>query len=155
EREAKQAVRHRHERRGIASDAPENCRMVGVESAGQRAERRHDDLARRCDEATARDLSAAEVNPKLRVIMARDLRAGLAALRLVAEHDAPKLNLILDAPAAMVGKAGIVVADNPGPVEAGREGGQQGSCARIQPVAAKAVVEAVAETVEPRRTGAL
>ena len=45
---------------------------------------------------------------------------GLVAHRFVAKDDPAELDLVLDAAAAMVGEAGIVVADDPGPVEPAR-----------------------------------
>ena len=55
EREAQQPVGHRHQRRGIRADAADDLRMMGVEPAGQRPERRQDQLGRRNHEAAARD----------------------------------------------------------------------------------------------------
>ena len=94
--------------------------MVRVEAAGQRAEGGHDQLGRRDDEAAARDLAAVEVQPELGMEMAGDFGPGLAAHRLVAEEIPAKLDLVRDAAAAMVGEAGVVVADDPGPVEPAR-----------------------------------
>ena len=55
----------------------------------------------------------------------------------------------------MVGKARVVVADDPGPVEAGGEPGQKRPRVGRQPIAAEAVVEAVAEAIEGAGPGAL
>src|SRR5438309_5901649 len=129
--------------------------MVRIEAAGQRPERRHDDLARRRDEAAARDLATAKMDPELGVEMAGDLGARLLAPRFVAEDDAAKLDLFGDAAAAMIGEARIVVADDPAPVEARGESRQQAAGAGIESVAAESVVETVAEAVKTRRAGAL
>ena len=45
QRKAQQPVRHRHQRRRIAADRAHDLGMMRVEPAGQRAERRHDQLA--------------------------------------------------------------------------------------------------------------
>ena len=129
--------------------------MMRVQAAGQRAEGRHDDLARRHDEAAARHLPAAQMNAQLGMEMAGDFRPRLVANGFVAEDDSAELDLVRDAAAAMVGEARIVVADDPGPVELRGEFGQQFARARRQPIAAEAVVEAVAEAIEARRAGAL
>ena len=47
EREAQQPVGHRDQRRRVGADRAEDFRMMGVEPAGQRAERGHDELGRR------------------------------------------------------------------------------------------------------------
>ena len=105
------------------------------------------------DEAAARDLAALEVQPQLGMEMARDFRPRLVAHGLVAKHDSGDFDLIGELPAAMVGEARVVVADDPGPVERAGELGQQGAGAGRQPIAAEAVVEAVAEAIEARRAG--
>ena len=56
-----------------------------------------------------------------------------------------------DLPAAMVGNAGIVIARDPGPARPGGQRGQQVARLAGQPVAAGAVVEAVAEAPDFRR----
>ena len=91
--------------------------MMRVEPAGQRAERRHDDLARRLDEAAARDLAALEVQPELGMEMAGDFRPRVVADGFMAQDDSAELDLVLDPAAAMVGEARVVVADDPCPVE--------------------------------------
>ena len=53
------------------------------------------------------------------------LRPWLAAHGFVAEDDPADLDLVGETPAAMVGEAGVVVADDPDPVEPRREAGQQ------------------------------
>src|SRR5438552_18457500 len=95
------------------------------------------------------------MNPQFGVEMTGDFRARLVADRFVAQDDPGDLDFILNPSAAMVGEAGIVVADDPHPVELTSELRQQLACAGRQTVAAEGVVEAVAETVEPRRAGAL
>ena len=97
-------------------------RMMGVEPAGQRAERRHDELGWRSDEAAARNVAAFQVEPELGMKVAGNFRARLAAHRFVAKDDAAGHDLFLDPSAAMVGEAGIVVADDPHPVETLRSG---------------------------------
>ena len=67
--------------------------------------------------------------------MAGDFRPRLVADGFVAKDDAADLDLLLDASAAMVGEARIVVADDPRPVEPGGELGQQ--LARARPAAAR------------------
>src|SRR5258708_6122346 len=129
--------------------------MMGVEAAGQRPERRHDYLRRRRNETAARDLAAAQVNPEFGMEVAGDFGPRLVAQRLVAKNEAAKLDLLGDAPSAMVGEARIVVADDPRPLEARRERRQQRARAGRQPVAPEAVVEAVAEAVEPACAGSL
>ena len=61
EREAQQSVGDGHQRRGFDADRANDFRMMGVEPAGQRSERRHDDLGRRSDEAAPRHAPAAQV----------------------------------------------------------------------------------------------
>ena len=87
--------------------------------------------------------------------MARDFRAGIAAHGFVAKHDSGDFDLVGKMPAAMVGKARVVVADDPGPVEAGGELGQKRPRVGRQPIAAEAVMEAVAEAIEGVRPGPL
>ena len=91
--------------------------MVRVESAGQRAERRQDHLGLRDDEAAARDLPALEIEPELGMIVARHFRARIAADRFMAQDDPGDLDLLDQSAAAMIGKAGIVVAHDPSPIE--------------------------------------
>jgi hypothetical protein len=87
--------------------------------------------------------------------VARNFRPALVAHRFVAKDDGAKLDLLLDSPAAMVGEPGIVVADDPRPVEP--PGKVEKQFARIggKPLASEAVVEAVAKAVDPPRAGAL
>ena len=73
----------------------------------------------------------------------------------MAKDDPADLGLVRDAPSAMVGEAGVVVADNPDPVDLRCEAGQKLARAPRQPIAAEAVVEAVTEAIETRRAGAL
>ena len=47
ERKAQQPVGHRHQRRRVGADAAEDFGMMGIEPAGQRSERGHDQLGRR------------------------------------------------------------------------------------------------------------
>ena len=61
------------------------------------------------------------------------------------KDDWAELDLILDAAAAMVCKSGVVVADDPSPVEPGRELGQERARIIGEAVATERVVEAVAE----------
>ena len=87
--------------------------------------------------------------------MAGDFRPCIAAHDLVTKDDPGDLDLFLELAAAMVGEAGVVVADDPGPVEPAGELGQQ--CAGLigQALAAESVVEAVAEAEQPPGAGAL
>ena len=66
----------------------------------------------------------------------------------MAKDDAGYLAFLLDPAAAMVGEARVVVADDPDPVEARRQRQQQLARGGGEPVAAEAVVEAVAEAIE-------
>ncbi len=70
---------------------------------------------------------------------------GLGRVGLVAQQQAVHLGLRDDLAAAMVGEARIVIAGDPGPARRGGEPGQHGARRGRQPVAAVAVVEAVAE----------
>ena len=107
------------------------------------------------DEAAPRDASALEVKPQLGMDMARHFGPRVAAHRFVAEDDPGDLDLVGELAAAMIGEAGIVVADDPGPVEAARQIGQQCAGVGRQPIAAEAVVEAVAQAIEALRAGPL
>ena len=129
--------------------------MMGVEPAGQRSERRHDDLRGRRDEAAARDMPSFELKTQLRMKMAGDFHASLVAHRLVAEDDPSNLNLVIDSSAAMISKAGIVVADDPGPIELCSERGQKVASVGGKPVTAELVVKAIAQAKEPLRSSAL
>ena len=72
------------------------------------------------DEAAPRDVAALEVKPQLGMEMAGDFGPRLAAHGFVAKDDPGDLDLVRDPAAAMVGEAGIVVADDPRPVERAR-----------------------------------
>src|SRR5947209_9201624 len=87
--------------------------------------------------------------------MAGDFRTPLVADGFVAEDDPAELDLVRDAAAAMVGEVRVMVADDPGPVEPCRQRAQQFAGVCGQPIAAEAVVETVAEAIEPIRAGAL
>jgi hypothetical protein len=128
---------------------------MGIEAPGERSERRHDDLGRGFDEAAARDLAALEAQPELGMEMPRDFGADFFAHRLMAQDDAGNFDLFGDAAAAMVGEARIVVADDPRPVDRGGEVGEQSAGIRRQPVAAEAIMEAVAQAIEAFGGGAL
>ena len=112
-------------------------------------------LVAESDEAAPRHLPAFEVHAQLGMEVAGNFRPRIAADRFVAKDDPAELDLLLDAAAAMVGKARIVIADDPRPVELRGQSGQKRARVRRQPVAAEAVVEAVAEAIEPLRAGAL
>ena len=71
----------------------------------------------------------------------------------MAKDDPADLDFLADPAAAMVGEAGIVIADDPGPVERPVMPVSSSRAARRQPVAAEAVVEAVAEAVEAAHAG--
>src|SRR5438309_164317 len=129
--------------------------MMRVEAAGERAECRHDDLGGRSDETAARDVPSLEVQPELGMEVAGNFRPRLLADGFVAKDDAADLDLLLDAAAAMVGEAGIVIADDPCPVEIRRKGAQQIARSGRQPFAAEAVMKTVAETVQPLCPGPL
>jgi len=128
--------------------------MVRVQTAGQCAECREDQLGRRDDEATTRNLTAFEVQPKLGMVVARHLRSRVVAHGFMAQNDTRDLDLYLQPAAAMIRKARIVIADDPRPIEPVSEIRQQIARLRRQSVAAESVVKAVAETVEPCSAGA-
>jgi hypothetical protein len=98
-------------------------------------------------------MASAQVNAKLGMEVARDFRATIAPDGFVAKDDAGDLDFAGQPAAARVGEARVMVADNPGPVEAAGEIGEQRASVRWQPVTADAVVEAVAEAEEPSRAG--
>ena len=77
--------------------------------------------------------------------MAGNLRASVLGDRLVTEDDTGDLDLLLDPPATMIGKARIVVPDNPRPVEARCEAPQELARVRREAVAAKIVMEGIAK----------
>ena len=130
--------------------------MGGVEAAGQRAERGQDQLGLGNHETAPRHLAPFEVHPQLGVEMAGHFRARVAAHRFVAKDDPGNLQLVGQAAAAMVGEAGIVVADDPDPVELRRSFAVSKIARRGgQSVAAEAVVEAVAEAVDALGAGPL
>ena len=74
--------------------------------------------------------------------------------RLVAKHDPADFHLVLDCAAAMVGESGIVVADDPHPVEPRCQLGQQLARARRAVDRSRSVMEAVAEAIEALRAAA-
>ena len=87
--------------------------------------------------------------------VARDFRARVVADRFVAEDHAADFGLLGKRPSAMIGKARVVVADDPHPVEPRGHRREQFARRGGQPVAAEAVVEAVAEAIEPARAALL
>ena len=91
--------------------------MVCVEAAGERAERRHDELGRRQHETAPRDAAAPQVHAQLGVEMAGDFGPRIVADGLVTEDDPAELDLVDEASATMIREARIMVADDPGPVE--------------------------------------
>ena len=130
--------------------------MMRVEAAGQRAERRHDDLVRRHDEAAPRDLPALEVEPQLGMEMAGDFGPRLAAHGFVAKDDPADLDFVLDScrrngrrspdrgcRRSTSSRAVAVRSVSSARALAG---------SRSQP---NAVMEAVAEAIEPLGAGAL
>src|SRR6185436_1165576 len=95
------------------------------------------------------------MHAQLRMEMARYFGLLVFADGFVAKHDPAELDFIRKPAAAMVGEAGVMVADDPGPVEPAGQFGQQRASTRREPVAAERVVEAVSQAVEPRRAGPL
>jgi hypothetical protein len=87
--------------------------------------------------------------------MAGHFRAWVGSVGFVAQDDPGDRDLVHKPAAAMIGKAGIVVADDPRPVEAGRQPFEQRPGVGREPLATEPVVEAVAEAVEPSRAGTL
>ena len=73
---------------------------MGVEPAGQRSERGHDDLVRAADEAAAGDLPPFQVKPQLGMKVARYFRPRLTTYRLMAKDDSADLDFIGDSAAA-------------------------------------------------------
>ncbi len=59
-----------------------------------------------------------QVQSKLGMEVTGHLRPRIAAHGLVAEDDPGDLDFVVEPAAAMIGEAGVVVADDPGPVEA-------------------------------------
>src|SRR5258708_15475022 len=123
--------------------------MARIEPPRERAKGRHGELECRGNEAARRDPPALEVKSKLGVKMTGDFRPNLVANGLVTKNDPCDLGFDLDPSAAMVGKIEIVIADDPGPVETRGERGEQLAGVGWEPIAAKAVMEAVAETIDP------
>jgi hypothetical protein len=78
--------------------------MMGIEPAGQRPERRHDQLGRREDEAAPGDMAALEVDPELGMEMARDFGRRIGRRGFMAKDDPGELGLLDDAAAAMIGE---------------------------------------------------
>lgn len=86
--------------------------------------------------------------------VAAKLRPNFVAAWFMAKHDSRYHKLVLEPAAAMIGKAWIVIANDPNPFEPISETAQKLTCIRRQAVAAETVVEAVAKTVEALRAGA-
>src|SRR5688572_3621062 len=99
--------------------------MMGVEPAGQAAEGGQDQLGLGHYEAAARHVAALEVEAELGVEVTAKLGTGLADLGFMAQNDAVDHRFLDDLTAAMVGEAGVVVADDPGPVERRRHSGKE------------------------------
>src|SRR5690349_4355922 len=129
--------------------------MMRIEAASERAERGQDHLGSRDHKTATGDAAALQVEPELRVIVAGHFRSWIVPDRFVAKDDSADLDLLDQPAAAMVRKAGIVVAHDPRPVETLREVAEELAGACRKPVASEAVVEAVAEAEEAGRTGAL
>ena len=80
--------------------------------------------------------------------MARHFGGGVVADGFVAEHDPADMDFLGEPPAAMVDEAGVVIADDPHPVDPRGHRGQQVARGGGQAVAAEAVVERVAQAIE-------
>jgi len=91
--------------------------MMRVKPSGQRAERRKDQLGWRGDEAAPRNASPFQVHPVFWMEVAAKLRPNFVAAGFMAEHDSRNHKLVLEPAAAMVGKAWIVIANDPNPFE--------------------------------------
>ena len=141
DREAQQAVGDRHQRRCAGADLPDDFGKVCVEAAGKRAISGQDKLGRGRDIAAARDAAALQAETQFGVVMARHLGGRVALHRFVAEHDAANMDFFRQTPPAMVDEAGVVIADDPHPVDPRRHRLQQVARGRGQAVAAEAVVE--------------
>ena len=128
--------------------------MGRVEPAGERAERGQDQLGLRDDETAPRDLPALEVEPELGVKMARHFGPRVVAHRLMAKDDAGD-----SSSSARRRRNGRKSPDRDcrrsTPSRARGHLHQQLARGGRQPVAAEAVVEAVAEAIEPPGAGAL
>ena len=87
--------------------------------------------------------------------VAGNLGARFTPLGLVAENDPPDFDFVLNPPTAMVGEARIVIAYDPGPVEARGQIRKQRPGLLRQTIASEAVVETITEAKEARRASAL
>ena len=164
DRKAKQPVRQRDEGGGRWADLPNDFGMRCVEPAGERAEGGQDQLGGRCDEAAARDAAAAQVARRSLGWKWPDISGrGSSRTRFVAKDDPADFHLLDEPAAAMVGEAGVVVADDPGPVEprrsarsasraprraGGRSRSGRGSCRRGNRAASR-------RSARPRRASAV
>src|SRR3546814_2671413 len=113
DRKAQQAIVERHQRLGARAHRAQDFGMVGVEPAGERAERGQDQLGAGRDEASPRHAAAAQRHPPFGMKMARKLGARLAGHRFMAKHQPRDLGLVHDLAAAMVDPRGIVIARDP------------------------------------------
>ena len=81
--------------------------------------------------------------------MAGNLGPRIGPVRFVAKDDSRHRRFLGETPAAMIGESRVVVAEDPGPFEPVRHRAKQLARLLGQPVAAEAIVETVAEAVEP------
>lgn len=91
--------------------------MMRIETAREGTEGWHDDLALRGDEAAARHASAFDVEPQFGMKMAGNFGAAFVPNRFVAKNYSGNLHFLRDPAAAVIGKARIVIAHDPCPVE--------------------------------------
>src|SRR3546814_19385670 len=102
DRKAQQAIVERHQRLGARAHRAQDFGMVGVEPAGERAERGQDQLGAGRDEAAPRHAAAAQRHPQFGMKMARKLGARLAGHRFMAKHQPRDLGLVPEARKSVV-----------------------------------------------------
>ena len=87
------------------------------------------------------------------MIVTGHFRAGIVSNRLVAEDDPGDLDFLFELAAAIIGEAGVMIADDPGPVDARGQRLEQVARVRGKTVTAEAVMETVAKAEEARCAG--
>ncbi|OMP12973.1 oligopeptide/dipeptide ABC transporter ATP-binding protein, partial [Corchorus olitorius] len=117
QRKAQQSVGNGYQRHCTRPDGLLYLAMARIQPAGQRAQRRQDQLGRRSDEAAARYMPAAQRQAQLGVEMARYLRPGVGRIGLMPQPDAVHLRLDRTASARHMRHADVMIAGYPQPVE--------------------------------------
>ncbi len=87
--------------------------------------------------------------------MTRQFGARLSRVGLMAQDQPVQLQFLRDPPAAMIDEPGVMIAGDPQPVEPRGQPDEQFASIVGQTVAAEAVVERVAETIERGRAACL